>query len=92
MTTDLIEELQTFGADFTHCALLVRVGNSTVAIFAAQVDSAISRGGVPVGFVGVDVEGETISVYTRPQGPAADTDWDIKLFSRWSDLLAKRGE
>src|ERR1035441_7395593 len=47
MTTDLIEELQTFGADFTHCALLVRVGNSTVAIFAAQVDSAISRGGVP---------------------------------------------
>jgi hypothetical protein len=45
MTTNLFEELQTFGGDFTHCALLVRVGNSTVAIFAVQVDSAISRWG-----------------------------------------------
>jgi hypothetical protein len=92
MTTDLIEELQTFGGDFTHCALLVRHGSSTVAIFADQVDSAISRRGVPVGFVGVDVDAETISVHTRPLGPAADTDWDIKLFARWSDLFAKTGE
>jgi hypothetical protein len=47
-------------------------------------------GAAPVGFVGVDVDAETISVYTRSLGPAADTDWDIKLFARWSDLQKAR--
>lgn len=52
----------------------------------------IAKGGEPVGFLGVDLDGETINVHTCGLAEYESADWDLQYFSMWADYLKKRTE
>jgi hypothetical protein len=90
-TVDLIEELEMEAGNFTHVALAVGFEKTRTFIFAdkpdrlQQLNDAVSAGGEPIGFLGIDFHNRILSVQTRTLEEYETEEWAAKYLSALTD-------